>query len=295
MNSFLTFFSGIIRVLKTPLKLWSQAQKMTALVSGLGVVLAGLTTTVVVLHATQPDAPETIPTTTVQTQPAETTEAPTETTTEATTVPEESQPVITDKVLELQELLKKNPETYGWITVPNTRIDEVVMFSPERPDYYLYKKFEGWFSAGGTAYIDEVCAVDPETQVIQIYAHNMMSGTHFGTLIYYEKQEFWEENPYIYFTNIHEARTFEVVSASFMPFIKAPKEGDYRFSSFVTTSSKEEFDEHIQHFLDSSVIDTGVVPDSLDNFIMLITCHGNDERFVVLAREVPWVEPEVTE
>ena len=57
MNSFLNFFSGIIRVLKTPLKLWSQAQKMTALGTGLGVVLAGLTTTVAVLHTTQPEIP----------------------------------------------------------------------------------------------------------------------------------------------------------------------------------------------------------------------------------------------
>jgi hypothetical protein len=169
------------------------------------------------------------------------------------------------------------------------------MYSPERPDFYLYNNYNGWFNAGGTAYIDEICTVDPETQVLQIYSHNMLSGAHFGTLNYYAKQEFWEENPYIYFTTINEARTYEVVTAGYMPYIKVPKEGDYRFSEFVSSASIAEFEAHIQHFMDGSVIETGVVPDPMDNFIMLVTCHGDDERFVVLARETRWVEPEVTE
>lgn len=293
MNPFLKFFGGVLQVLKTPLKLWTQAQKLTAVITGLGVVLAGLTTTAVVLHVNEGNNLETVPPTiqtTVQTDPSKETTAPT---TEATTVPAESQPVINDKVLELQKMLEENPETYGWIMVPNTRIDEVVMFSPERPDFYLYSNYNGWFNAGGTAYIDEVCSVDPETQVLQIYSHNMLSGAHFGTLNYYAKQEFWEENPYIYFTTINEARTFEVVTAGYMPYIKAAKEGQYRFSDFITYSTVAEFEEHIQHFLDSSVIETGVVPEYLDNFIMLVTCHGDDERFIVLARETTWVEPEV--
>ena len=299
MNPFLKFFGGVLQVLKTPLKLWTQAQKLTAVITGLGVVLAGLTTTAVVLHVNEGNNLETVPPTiqtTVQTDPSKETTAPTtEATTEATTVPAESQPVINDKVLELQKMLEENPETYGWIMVPNTRIDEVVMFSPERPDFYLYSNYNGWFNAGGTAYIDEVCSVDPETQVLQIYSHNMLSGAHFGTLNYYAKQEFWEENPYIYFTTINEARTFEVVTAGYMPYIKAAKEGQYRFSDFITYSTVAEFEEHIQHFLDSSVIETGVVPEYLDNFIMLVTCHGDDERFIVLARETTWVEPEVIE
>ena len=298
MNAFMKIFGSVLRVLKTPLKLWTQAQKLTAVVTGLGVILAGLATTTVVLHANEPGVPETTAPstneTTVQTDPSmETTETTTGATTEGTTVPQESQPVINDKVLQLQEMLKENPETYGWIMIPNTRVDEVVMFSPERPDFYLYSSYQGWFSAGGTAYIDEVCAVDPETQVLQIYAHNMLSGAHFGTLNYYAKQEFWEENPYIYFTTINEARTYEVVSASYMPYIKAAKEGEYRFSDFITYSNKAEFDEHIQHFLDTSVIDTGVVPEYLDTFIMLVTCYGDHDRFIVLARETTWVEPEV--
>lgn len=297
MNAFAKFLGGIIRVVKTPLKLWSQQQKLTAVIAGLGVVLAGLGTTAVVMHSNQPAPVETTPPTTtevVETTTVPTTAEPTtEATTEPTTVPTEPQPVITDKVLELQELKEKNEHTFGWIQVPNTNIDEVVMFSPELPDYYLYQTFEGKFSPGGTAYIDEVCDVDPETMVLQIYAHNMLSGTHFATLFNYENQKFWEENPYIYLTTTEEARTYQVITAGYFVYYSAPEEGQYRFSSFVAPPSAEEFEEHIQHFYDSSVIETGLTATNEDNLLMLVTCSYQEKngRFVVLAKEVPYVEP----
>jgi len=297
MNAFAKFLGGILRVLKTPLKLWTQQQKLTAVITGLGVVLAGLGTTAVVMHSNPPEptVPSTVPTTTVETTlpPETTTEPTTEATTEPTTIPTEPQPVITDKVLELQELKEKNPHTFGWIRIPNSGVDEVVMFSPDLPDYYLYQNFDGKFSPGGTAYIDEVCDVDPETMVLQIYAHNMLSGTHFATLFNYEKQEFWEKNPYIYLTTTEEARTYEVITAGYFVYYPAPEEGQYRFSSFIAPPSAEEFEEHIQHFYDSSVIETGVTATNQDNLLMLVTCAYQEKngRFVVLAKEVPYVEP----
>ena len=297
MNTFAKFLGIILRVLKTPLKQWSQAQKLTAVITGLSVILAGLGTTALVLHSDPPEIPETTPSTTepvvTTTEPVQTTtEAPTtDATTEPTTVPTESVPVVNDKVLELQEMLKKNPETFGWIYLPGTKIDEVVMYSPDRPDFYLYQNYNGWFSAGGTAYIDEICSVDPESQVLQIYSHNMLNGTHFGTLSYYREKGFWQKHPYIYFTTINEARTYEVVTAGIYDYIAKPKEGQYRFSDFVSYLTEEEFQKHFAYFKEHAEYDTGVEVSSADRFIMLVTCNGDHERFIVLARETNWVEP----
>lgn len=297
MNTFAKFLGTILRVLKTPLKLWTQQQKLTAVVTALGVVLAGLTVTTVTLHndrEPEPTAPSTVQTVPTEPTTVPTTQAPTtEPTTEPTTVPTEPPAVITPKVLEVQELKEKNPHTFGWIYIPNTKVDEVVMFSPDLPDFYLYQTFEGKFSAGGTAYIDEVCDVDPETQVIQIYAHNMLSGTHFATLFQYEQQSFWEQNPYVYFTTAEEARCYEVISAGYFVYYSDPQEGQYRFSSFVGPENEEEFQEHMQQHYDASEIDTGVTADYEDNLLMLVTCAYQEKngRFVVLAKEVPYVEP----
>lgn len=299
MNTFAKFLGGILRVLKTPLKLWTQQQKLTAVVAGLGVVLAGLTTTTIALHNEKEPEP-TVPST-VQTTPTEapttapTTEPTTAPTTEPTTAPTEPLPVITPKVLEVQELQKQNPHTAGWVYIPNSMVNEVVMFSPDLPDFYLYQTFEGKFSAGGTAYIDEVCDMDPETQVLQIYAHNMLSGTHFATLFNYEQQRFWEKNPYVYFTTGEEARCYEVITAGYFVYYSEPEEGQYRFSSFVGPENEEEFLEHMQEHYDRSVIETGVTADYEDRLLMLVTCAYQEKngRFVVLAKEVPYVEPEI--
>ena len=298
MNPFMKFIAGIVKVLKTPLKLWTQAQKLTAVVTGLSVILAGLTVTTVVLHASAPDAPETTAPSTTETAPlATTTEPTTAPTTEATTVPPtEPAPVITDKVLELRELFKENPHTFGWVQIPDSRIDEIVMFSPDKPDFYLYKKFNGYFSAGGTAYIDEVCEVDPESQVLQVYAHNMLSGKHFADLIKYQKESYWEEHPYIYFTTLSGARMYEIFAVVEDQDLPETAEG-IKYYEFVDPGTLELFNSYIDYFNEKSLYDTGVTVEFDDRFLMLVTCayHVENGRMVVLAKEVPYVEPPVTE
>lgn len=299
MNGLAKFLGTMIRVLKTPLKLWSQQQKLTALVAALGVVFAGVATTTVVLHATQPEVPETQPST-IQTAPStETTEAPTtETTvetTEATTAPTEPEPVITEKVLELQKMKEENPHVTGWIYIPNTKVDEVVMYSPDQPDFYLFHNANGYFSAGGTVYIDEICSMDPETQVLQLYGHNMMSGTRFAGIFAYEQQKFYDEHPYLYFTTTEGARCYQVVTAGYdIYYADKTREDVFFFDKFVAPETEEEFEENMAHFYENSSIDTGVTATFDDNLIMLVTCayQATDGRFIVLAKEVPYVEPE---
>lgn len=292
MNQFAQFLGGILKVLKTPLKLWTRQQKLTAVVTSLSVVLAGLVTTVVVLEAREETPQDTTPSTSVTTgpttQPSETTQETTEPTVETT----EPGPVITDKVLELQEMAKENPHVVGWVYVPDTRIDEVVMFSPDWPDFYLYSKPDGSFSAAGTVYIDEICSLDPPTQVLQMYGHNMLSGAKFADLLEFEKKSFWQKHPYIYYTTLEEAKTYEVVSIlrdRDLP----PESEELKYYDFVSPATEEEFDKYMDYFIENSLIDTGVTAEYSDNFIMLVTCtyHVKDGRFIVLAKEVPYVEP----
>jgi len=296
MNAFAKLLGGVLRVLKTPLKLWSQQQKLTALITGLGVVFAGLATTTVVLHTQEPEPTETTPPTVQTTVAPTTTEPTTEPTTEATTTaPTEPEPVITEKVLELQKLNEENSHAIGWIYIPNTKVDEVVMYSPDSHDLYLYHNFNKGFSASGLVYIDENCSMDPETQVLQLYGHNMMSGTRFAGIFAYEKQSFYDKHPYIYFTTLEGARCYQVVSAGYHVIPDKDDTESYFFGTFISPSSKEEFDTHMSHYYDASEIETGVTAEYEDNLIMLVTCshHANNGRFIVLAKEVPYVDPTV--
>lgn len=299
MNPIMKLIGGILKVLKTPLKLWTEAQKLTAVITGLSVILAGLTVTTVVLHATAPEAPETTVPSTTETLPPETTTEPTTVppTTEPTTVPTtEPGPVITDKVLELRELHKENPDTFGWIWIPDTRVDDIVMYTPNEPSKYLYKDFNGNFRARGLVYIEKFCSMDPEDMIVQIVGHNMLSGVRFADLLKYDKQEFWEEHPYIWFTTMEGARTYEVVTAGYDQVIGVREEG-FKYYQFINPVNDEELQKGLDHFFEHSEIDTGVKPEFGDRFIMLCTCayHTENGRFLVLAREVPYVEPPVTE
>lgn len=297
MNAFAKLLGGVLRVLKTPLKLWSQQQKLTALITGLGVVFAGLATTTVVLHTQEPEPTETTPSTVQTTVAPTTTEPTTEPTTEATTTaPTEPKPVITEKVLELREMNTENPHVTGWIYIPNTRVDEVVMYSPDKPDFYLYHSTTGAFSAGGTVYIDEISSMDPETQVLQIYGHNMMSGAHFAGIFAYEKQSFYDKHPYIYFTTTEGARCYQVISAGYdVYYADKSREDVFYFDKFIGPQTEEEFNEYVEHFHEKSEIDTGVTATFEDNLIMLVTCayQEKDGRFIVLAKEVPYVDPTI--
>ena len=297
MNAIAKLFGGILQVLKTPLKLWSASQKLTAVVTGLSVVLTGLATTVVVLHANPPEQTVTEPSstaapeTTATPSTAETTTAPT---TEATTAPTEPGPVITEKVLELREMKEENPHVTGWIYIPDTKVNEVVMYSPDKPDFYLFHNYAGYFSASGLVYVDEICSMDPETQVLQIYGHNMMSGSRFAGLFAYEYKKFYEQHPYVYFTTTEGARCYEIVTVGY-DLYRADKtlEDVVYFDKFVTAKDQEEFDMYMDHFYENSFYETGVTAEFEDNFIMLVTCsyHITDGRLILLAKEVPYVEP----
>ena len=297
MNVIAKILGSIIRAFRTPLKLWTATQKLTALITGLALILTGLVSTTIILESKQEETtPTTEPTQQTETKPVETTLPPETTepttlpaeTTEATTVPEEILPVINDKVLELQELYAKNPHTAGWITVPDTKVDEVVMFSPDAPDKYLYADFNGKFNAGGTAYIDEVCDINPETKVLQIFGHHMLNGSHFTGLFAYEKESFWKEHRYVYYTTPQEARCYEVVAVVKDKDLPESAPGT-KYYEFVAPNGQEQFDMYIDYFKEKSLYDTGVEVDYDDSFVMLVTCayHTENGRFIVLAKRVP--------
>ena len=142
--------------------------------------------------------------------PAETT-VPTQVTvpptTAATVPPTEPREVLP----RLQEQYEKNPDLAGWLTIPGTRIDYPVMYSPDEPERYLHANFEVSYSFAGLPFIDAAC--DPESGNRIIYAHNMLDGSMFRTLLKYQQKDFWQRNPVISFNTLYEEQEYEVVAA----------------------------------------------------------------------------------
>ena len=232
--------------------------------------------------ATKPEVPST--TRTEETQASETTFPATEPIIE-TTVPVETEPVI---LPELAEIYADNPDLVGWITIEGTVLDYPVMHTPENGEKYLYKNINGNFDVNGLPFIEDGCSMDPESDNIIIYGHNMNSGKMFASLMKYANKDYWEEHPTILFATLYEEREYEIVAA-FYDRVYYNYEKRFKFYQFIDARDEDHYAEAISYFKEKAEYDTGVSAEYGDRLITLVTCayHVKNGRFVVVAREVP--------
>jgi sortase B len=257
---------------------------VVALVSALifaGTVFIALRNQIALKRMAAETARETTPIST--SAPAETTvptQATVPPTTAATVPPTEPREVLP----RLQEQYEKNPDLAGWLTIPGTRIDYPVMYSPDEPERYLHANFEVSYSFAGLPFIDAPC--DPESGNRIIYAHNMLDGSMFRTLLKYQQKDFWQRNPVISFSTLYEEQEYEVVAA-FYDKVYKKSDTNFKFYQFYDTSDQSSFDEAMAYYREHALYDTGVTAQCGDLFLTLVTCAYQTEngRFVVVARK----------
>ena len=257
---------------------------VVALVSALifaGTVFIALRNQIALKRMAAETARETMPIST--SAPAETTvptQATVPPTTAATVPPTEPREVLP----RLQEQYEKNPDLAGWLTIPGTRIDYPIMYSPDEPERYLHANFEVSYSFAGLPFIDAAC--DPESGNRIIYAHNMLDGSMFRTLLKYQQKDFWQRNPVISFNTLYEEQEYEVVAA-FYDKVYKKSDTNFKFYQFYDTSDQSSFDEAMAYYREHALYDTGVTAQCGDLFLTLVTCAYQTEngRFVVVARK----------
>lgn len=212
------------------------------------------------------------------------TTAATEETTEATTVPPETKP---EMLAEMADLYAQNPDVAGWVLIDGTKLDYPVMYTPEDEEKYLHADFEGKFSVQGLPLIDKDCKLDPESQNIIIYGHNMNNGTAFRALMGYDTKTFYEQHPTFEFHTLYEERTYEIVAA-FYDRVYMKTDNCFKFYNFIEPADEAEFNEAMTYFKEHSLYDTGVTAEYGDSLVTLVTCayHVDNGRFVVVGRQV---------
>lgn len=214
----------------------------------------------------------------------------TEPSTEATEATEVTEPVETTPPQIMPffvEKLNQNPDIAGWIKIEGTKLDYPVMYTPAEEDKYLHADFDGNWSVGGLPYLEEACILEPESDNLIIYGHNMANGTMFNTLMSYDQKTFWEQHPTIKFSTLYEERTYEIVAA-FYDRVYYKYEDCFKFYQFIDAENEADFNEAIAYFKDTGLYDTGVDAKYGDSLITLVTCayHVDNGRFVVVAKDV---------
>ena len=191
------------------------------------------------------------------------------------------------------ELLNTNPETVGWLNVPNTQTHNPVVKTSDN-EKYLTTNFEGENSKYGAIFADcnNTFKVGPVTSTNTIlYGHHMKDGQMLGELKKYRELDFYKENPVIDFTTVYSPKithwkVFSVFIINTRPEHDNGNVFNYMKNEFATDA---EFNEFLQNCYQRSIITTPVQDVTRnDKLLTLSTCvyDFDDARLVLVARMV---------
>ena len=217
---------------------------------------------------------------TVPKDPTGETQPPTEPPATEPTEPSEPKPPVI--LPEYAPLYLKNTDLVGWIQIEDTVINYPVMQTPDEPDFYLKRNFEGKYSDWGCVYAEEFCDVFAPSDNVTIYGHHMKNGSMFGSLKKYRSQSFWEKHPVIQFDTLYEEHTYTI----FAVFTTTASVGQgFPYHTFDDAADEADFDEFVVNCKALSLYDTGITPQYGDKLICLSTCEYSqvNGRLVVVA------------
>lgn len=186
--------------------------------------------------------------------------------------------------VDLGALREVNPEVIGWICIPETDLNYPLMFSGDN-SYYLNHTWSKERNAGGAIFLEQECAPELSDFNVIIYGHRMGNSTMFGSLAYYEEEEYWRNHPSVYLVTDGWVYRYDVFAA----YKTGVRTSTYRLR-LVEEEEKREF---IDFCMGKAVYPTGITPTPDGQVLTLSTCTGlgaSPDRWVVqgcLAQEYP--------
>ena len=188
---------------------------------------------------------------------------------------------------ELTDLYAENPDLVGILEVVGTDINYPVVQTISDPEYYLRRDFYGKESTSGTLFVDYRCdIVNPTTNTI-IYGHNMRSGTMFGGLKRYLKQDYYQSHKSIIFKTLYEEQEYEIVGVG-LSAVGYDDDENYKYYDFINAVTGSELQEFLNNIQSLSVYDETIDISATDKILTLSTCNSytEDGRMFVVAKRV---------
>lgn len=172
-----------------------------------------------------------------------------------------------------------NGDTYGWIFIPDTKIDYPVMLGEDN-DYYLEHNATRQKSVRGAIFMDYHNAKASQQRNLVLYGHNMKNGAMFNSLLAYQDKSFFESHPDIYLYKGENKIRYYVYAAYVADASKYFHRTEFK--------SDEAFLEHMHMLKELSEHKPSIKSDleASDQILTLVTCtyEYDDTRFVVHAR-----------
>ena len=116
--------------------------------------------------------------------------------------------------LSFDELMDINPDIYAWIYIPGTNIDYPVAQSLAGDDsFYLSHNVYGQYQFSGMIYSQSMNRRDFSDPVTVLYGHNMLNGSMFASLHYFEDQSFFDSHTTCFVQTADKLLTYLIYSA----------------------------------------------------------------------------------
>lgn len=177
--------------------------------------------------------------------------------------------------VDLAAVKAQNPDTIGWIILPDTRINYPIVKSKDNAEY-LTTTFEGQAANSGAIFMDMLCSSDFTDENAIIYGHNMKNGSMFRALNNLtDKEYFWRHHIFCIDTG-NGFENYEIISCY--------ETVETDLSSWqISFESKDAYEEWLKTIVKRCNY-TCTPYDADKNTITLSTCRGQSGgpgRFIV--------------
>lgn len=170
-----------------------------------------------------------------------------------------------------------NPDTVGWIRFyPEPAQISYPLVQTTDNSTYLDKTFSSNDNTVGAIFVNAYNHPDFNDRNTIIYGHRMNDSSMFHDLAEYEKQSFWEANPYFYiYTPDGREITYHIYAAG-----EVTETSDSYLTDFADDQAYQDF---LDYTKQASAYDTQVEVTTEDQVVTLSTCtRASDEHRMVV-------------
>ncbi len=186
-----------------------------------------------------------------------------------------------DQEVSFDELMGINPDVYAWIYIPNTGVDYPVAQSMTDSDdsFYLSHNVYREYQFSGSIYSEIQNSIRFDDPVTVLYGHNMLNGSMFATLHYFEDEDFFEKNNTAFVYTRDKVLTYLIYSAYTFD--------DRHILNSFNMKNKESFREYLDSTLEPRSYNCNVRENMKlttdDKILTLSTCSngGGNTRYLV--------------